>query len=91
MSTDEILFAATLSQSLPTVDLHTLGSSLQLESVLHSELYAVYQSGAPVCRIIHGVGTGTLSNLVRKELSSNPIVTKWQAEDSGGSVLVAFA
>ena len=91
MTSDEILFSASLSSSVPTVDLHAAHRAAQAESMLQSRLHEFYSSGAKACRVIHGIGKGILTNMVTKELDSNPIVADWTREDHGGSCLVVFA
>lgn len=73
---------------LPTIDLHDTPSVQMATELLERELFGLEQAGETVCRVIYGIGSGRLGKAVHEILSKNPLVCKWQIEQSGGSVVV---
>jgi DNA mismatch repair protein MutS2 len=61
---------------------------------LHQFLHDTYMSGFRQVKIIHGKGTGTLRETVRRELRKHPLVKSFRAGpyDGGGEgvTLVEF-
>lgn len=87
---EDRFFAASINLHAPAIDLHTARRVSDALETLEQELFALQQSGAPYCRVIHGIGTGVLSAAVQEALDANPIVRGWQQEDHGGSCVVLF-
>jgi len=55
----------------------------QVEPLLDSYLNEASLSGLSRVRIIHGIGTGTVRQIVREALASHPLVTSFQAGEQG--------
>ena len=71
---------------MPEVDLHGLTQEEALPKV-EEFLYRTYSAGLHELSIVHGKGTGTLRNAVRRYLKSNRLVKSFRQgyEWEGGS------
>ncbi|HXZ30553.1 MAG TPA: Smr/MutS family protein, partial [Dehalococcoidia bacterium] len=88
-STDQVKTSGTLIRR----EMHKPRVSLELdlrgkraeevEPLLDSYLNEASLSGLRRVRIIHGIGTGTVRQIVREALASHPLVTSFQAGEQG--------
>lgn len=86
--TQDPFFAASIDAHIYEIDLHDTTFVQEALDILERELFYCYKDRHPYCRVIHGIGTGTLMKAVHEAITKNPLVTAWQQE--GGSTLVSF-
>lgn len=86
----ELLLAAQLSSTIPTIDLHGIEHTATALEQLEKELFSFYTKKQRLCRVVHGIGEGVLAAAVHQALSANPMVQEWQEEESGGSCVVVL-
>lgn len=82
-------FAANISPTLPTIDLHYSGSVSDALEKLEKGLSNFVQM-EQYCRVVHGIGEGVLATAVHESLNKNPLVAEWREEENGGSCIVLF-
>jgi len=82
------IFTASLSQDIPTIDLHGMRHMMSALEELEKKLYTYYQQGNKICRVIYGIGEGVLAKEVQDSLTKNPMVREWHHEETGGSCIV---
>ena len=87
MTSDQRLFAASLRQDLPTLDLHGLYPSEALER-LELFLYTTSEKDT-AAKIIYGIGTGKLGEQVLAYLSKHPLV-EHVIEQSGNCIILFY-
>lgn len=74
-------------QNIPVIDLHGLPPR-DVEELLHHELHSLHVNKSVFCRIIHGVGSGKLKDIVHEELARNPLIEAFFLDSHGGSTTV---
>ena len=84
---DHMMFAS------PGAELHLRGMRVE-DAVVKLEQYldSAFAAGLPYVRIVHGKGTGTLRQVVRKILSESTLVKSWEEamhNEGGEGVTVA--
>lgn len=72
----------------PVIDLHEFHNQYEALEFLEHELYRLYKNHESHVRVIHGIGGGILKNKVHEALKSNPLITEFMPEKSGGSTIV---
>ncbi len=75
--------------NIPVIDLHNLRPDEAVEMMRH-ELHTLTVHNSPFCRIIHGVGSGKLQEIVHRELGENPLIEAFFLDSHGGSTTVRF-
>ncbi len=75
---------------IPIIDLHGIADPFLALEQLEKELFLFFRKKQRCIRVIHGIGTGRLASLVHEALQNNPLVVKFEEEDTGGSCLVFF-
>ena len=55
----------------------------EVEPLLDNYLNEASLSGLSQVRIIHGIGTGTVRQIVREVLASHPLITSFQPGEQG--------
>ncbi|MEK7644467.1 MAG: Smr/MutS family protein [Patescibacteria group bacterium] len=86
---DMKFFAASISPTLPTIDLHNFGSVSDALEKLGKGLSDFVQK-EQYCRVVHGIGEGVLAVAVHESLNKNSLVAEWREEENGGSCIVIF-
>lgn len=76
--------------TLPEINLHKTTIISDAIFLLNRELFYLVQKGVRECRVIHGIGTGKLTDAIHQELNKNPIVSSFIEESSGGSCFVSL-
>lgn len=76
---------------LPTIDLHGTSDVHTATEQLEKELFSFYSAGEQYCRVIHGIGSGRLAEVVHDILNKNPLICDWKEEESGGSCIVLLS
>lgn len=71
-----------------TIDLHEFRNTEEALEHLERELYFAYKNGQEFVRIIHGIGSGVMKDVVTQALQNNPLVHEFALEESGGSTMV---
>ncbi len=79
------IFAASLRDDLPTIDLHGLTISQALEK-LDVFLYTIYERHETSGRVITGIGSGALQQAVEQYLKEHVAVQTYSS--GAGSVIV---
>ena len=74
-------------QNIPVIDLHGLPPD-EVREKLNQELNLLIVNKSDFCRVIHGVGSGVLKELVHEELSQNPLIEAFFLDSHGGSTTV---
>lgn len=82
---DAKIFAASLRNDLPTLDLHGFYPNEALEK-LELFLYENYQNKEGITRVIYGGGAGKLKAAVLEYLKNHPLAST--IKDEGGAVIV---
>jgi dsDNA-specific endonuclease/ATPase MutS2 len=85
------IFSAQLDKNISEIDLHTEQSLYSAIEKLDSELYSLYKSGVQYCRVVFGIGTGTLKQTTLQSLQKNPLVETMEMDENGGSIIVIFS
>ena len=83
-----ILYAATINPLLPTIDLHGERFVTDAMEQLEREAFRISQERNTACRIIYGLGEGTMRKAVLDVIIKNPMFGEYIEEDSGGSLVV---
>ena len=83
-------FAASLRDDLPTIDLHGTAAMQTAQEQLEKELFLFSSQGEEVCRVVHGIGSGAMKEMVHLVLKKNPLVEGFQLSGDGGSTIVIF-
>lgn len=73
---------------IPVIDLHGIIDPFLALEQLEKELFLLFQHKHHSLRVVHGIGTGRLADLVHEALQNNPLVVKFEEENTGGSCLV---
>jgi len=81
---------AFLRDDLPIVDLHGIRLLKSAEELLEKELFLFSSRGEDACRVIHGIGTGRMKNMVHAVLKKNPVVEDFRMSEDGGSTIALF-
>jgi dsDNA-specific endonuclease/ATPase MutS2 len=74
--------------NIPTIDLHGTSDVVTGIEQLEKELFSLYNQGNQYCRVIHGIGSGRLADVVHEVLKKNPLIIEWKEEESGGSDII---
>ena len=85
------LLAAQLNEDITTIDLHCGNAVSSALDILERDIYRSYQNGDMYCRVVHGIGTGTLATATRNALTKNPLVADWHPDENGGATYVFFS
>lgn len=85
---DDLFFAAEIDQNIFEIDLHTSDNIPDATHQLEQELFRSSQNHLLYCKVIHGIGSGRLAEVVHEKLSQNPLVQEWRETPDGGSCLV---
>ena len=89
MNTKELRYlAASMREDLSTIDLHGVTSLQTAEEQLEKELFLFSSCGEDVCKVVHGIGSGRMKELVHEILKNNPQVEDFQLSEDGGSTVV---
>ncbi len=75
---------------LPAIDLHGIRLLQSAEEVLEKELYQLSTDNGSACRIIHGIGSGAMKEMVHEVLAHHPLVSEFRMSEDGGSTIVVF-
>jgi len=70
------------------IDLHEFRNSEEALEYLERELYSAYKNSKEFVRVIHGIGSGVMKDVVTQALQNNPLVHEFALEESGGSTMV---
>jgi len=79
-----------MSSLLPEINLHQTATISDAIFLLERELFHISQKGYRECRVIHGIGTGTLAKAVHESLTKSPMIKSWAEEENGGSCVVSL-
>lgn len=82
------LYFSQFRDDIPVIDLHGIASTQEALDRLETDLFLFQQSGEKECKIIYGIGIGTLQNAVRTALEKNPMVG--EVYDLQGSCIVSL-
>lgn len=74
-------------QNIPVIDLHGFERFEACEK-LCQELDKLVVNKSEFCRVIHGVGSGILKEMVHEELAQNPLIEAFFLDSHGGSTTV---
>lgn len=85
---DDVFFAAEIDQNIFEIDLHGCDNIPDAIDLLEQKLFYLSQNHIPYCKVIHGIGSGRLAQVVHEKLSCNPLVEKWKETSEGGSCFV---
>ena len=84
VKTSGVLITRRLSKSRVSLELDLRGKRAdEVEPVLEGYLNEASLCGLSRVRIIHGIGTGTVRQIVREGLASHPLVTSFQPGEQG--------
>jgi len=83
--TEAKIFAATLNQNLPTLDLHGFYPQEALDK-LELFFYNNFKLKVTAVRVVYGGGTGKLKSEVLSALQKHPLIGK--IYDEGPSVII---
>lgn len=86
--TDISYLAASMRDDLPTIDLHGIRSIRTAEEQLERQLFLLATNNESACRVIHGIGSGRMKQMVHRILQKNPFVEEFLLSDDGGSTVV---
>ncbi|PIR74938.1 MAG: hypothetical protein COU34_05420 [Candidatus Magasanikbacteria bacterium CG10_big_fil_rev_8_21_14_0_10_43_9] len=85
-------FAASLrGDALPSIDLHHTSSLGAADTLLEQALFAFASQRESVCRVVHGIGNGTMKDVVHDIVEKNPLVEDFQLSSDGGSTIVLLS
>lgn len=75
-------------EDILTIDLHVHSDMLVVEQEIDRILFRATKERKRSVRIVHGIGSGILSQRIHELLSVHPLVRTYEREDHGGSTIV---